>query len=124
MAVSVFPGSGKSSVFPVPPGGAGKAEVSATTGSPAIDTTTRSGKTIYKFTANGSITVSATGTAEILVVGGGGAASMGGGGAGGFLYNPSAYLEVGTLSVTVGAGGPGTGASTRRAYSGLGRRVG
>jgi hypothetical protein len=57
---------------PVSAGGIGKATVSATTGSPTIDAATRAGKTIYKFTGSGSITVGTAGTAEILVIGGGG----------------------------------------------------
>jgi hypothetical protein len=98
---------------PIGGGGIGKATVTATTGSPAIDTTTRAGKTIYKFTSSGSITVGTAGNAEILVVGGGGAGSgntvpAGGGGAGGYVYRSSAYLTAGTLTVTVGAGGVGT----------------
>ena len=91
---------------PVSAGGIGKATVTATTGSPSVDTTTRAGKTIYRFTASGSITVGSPGTAEILVVGGGGAgggadAPAGGGGAGGMVYNASALLPSGTLTVTV-----------------------
>lgn len=91
---------------PVSAGGIGKATVTATTGSPTVDTVSRAGKTIYKFTGSGSITIGTAGTAEVLVVGGGGAAGGGGGGgAGGYLYNASAILPSGTLTVTVGAGG-------------------
>ena len=96
---------------PVSAGGIGKATVTATTGSPNIDTTTRSGKTIYKFTGSGTITIGKAGTAEILVVGGGGGGARGtnsgGGGAGGLIYDTSALLPAGTLTVTVGAGGTG-----------------
>jgi len=89
-------------------GGIGKATVTATTGSPTIDTSSRAGKTIYKFTGSGSITVGKAGTAEILIIGGGGGGSTGkmaGGGAGGFNENTSAILPEGTLTVTIGAGG-------------------
>ena len=37
-------------------GGVGRAAVSGTTGSPTIDSATRTPKTIYKFTGSGSIT--------------------------------------------------------------------
>ena len=92
-------------------GGVPKATVTATTGSPSVDSSTRAGKTIYNFTGSGSITVGTAGTAEILVVGGGGAGGRGqattcaGGGAGGYIYDTSALLPSGTLTVTVGAGG-------------------
>ena len=61
------------------------------------------------FTASGTLTVDTAGLADILVVGGGGSGAQGrggGGGAGGHLYATGAYLPVGTLTVTVGAGGP------------------
>ena len=87
--------------------GIGKATVTGTTGSPTVDTSSRAGKTIYKFTGSGSITVGTPGTAEILVIGGGGGAGRdnAGGGAGGYVYETSALLPAGTLTVTVGAGG-------------------
>jgi hypothetical protein len=97
---------------PVGGGGLGKAAVTSTTGSPTVDTSSRAGKTIYKFTGSGSITVGTAGTCEILVLGGGGPnhyepidGSKGGrGGAGGYIYNTSAILPAGTLTVTVGSG--------------------
>jgi len=58
--------------FPFGAGGVPKATYSATTGSPTIDTASRPGKTIIKFTGSGSITTTA-GTAEVLVVAGGAA---------------------------------------------------
>jgi len=68
---------------------------------------------VHKFTANGTLTVSAGGGVEYLVVAGGGAGGgvdtggrngTGGGGAGGFR---TGYLEVaaGSISITVGDGG-------------------
>ena len=67
---------------------------------------TRAGKTIYRFTGSGTITVGVAGTAEILLVGGGGpGANCGGGGGGGILYSATEYLPVGTHTVTVGSGG-------------------
>ena len=44
---------------PVSAGGVPKATVTGTTGSPNVDTTSRPGKTIYKFTGSGSITIPA-----------------------------------------------------------------
>jgi hypothetical protein len=90
---------------PVSAGGIGKAKVTGTTGSPAIDSSTRAGKTIYKFTGSGSITVGTAGTAEILVCGGGGSGGLSGGGAGGYIYDTAAILPSGTLTVVIGAGG-------------------
>lgn len=59
------------------------------------------------FTASGTITVTTAGFADIVVCsgGGGGLTLNGGGGAGGVLQVTNAYLPVGTLTVTVGAGG-------------------
>ena len=93
---------------PVSAGGIGKATVTSSTGSPTIDSSTRAGKTIYKFTGSGSITIGTAGTCEVLVVGGGSGASgrySGGGGAGGYLYETAYIIPAGTLTVTVGAGG-------------------
>jgi len=80
-----------------------KATYTATTGSPTIDTSTRAGKTIIKYTGSGSITIGVAGTCEILLVGGGGGGT--GAGAGGVVYNTSAILPAGTLTVTLGTGG-------------------
>lgn len=87
--------------FPFTSGSAGtpKATVTGTTGSPTVDTSSRPGKTIYKFTGSGSITVGVAGTCEYLVIGGGAV-----NGAGGLIYNTSAVLPAGTLTVTIGAG--------------------
>ena len=80
-------------------GGTPKATVTATTGSPTIDTSSRPGKTIYKFTGSGTITIGVAGTCEYMVLGGGGV-----NGAGGYVYNSSGLLPSGTLTVTIGAG--------------------
>jgi hypothetical protein len=80
-------------------GGAPKATVTGTTGSPNIDSSTRAGKTIYRFTGSGSITVGVGGTCEVLVIGGGGAGNNNGfsnaggtsnGGGGGEIINAQA----------------------------------
>lgn len=84
---------------PVSAGGVPKATVTGTTGAPTIDTSSRAGKTIYKFTGSGTITIGTAGTCEYLVIGGGTV-----NGAGGLIYNTSAVLPAGTLTVTVGAG--------------------
>ena len=86
------------------------AGVSSTTGSPT--TTTVGDDTVYKFTADGSITIGVGGIARVLVVGGGGggadgsgSARGGGGGAGGYMHIENYYLPAGTHTVTIGAGG-------------------
>lgn len=105
-----------------------KAVITATTGSPTIDTSTRAGKTIYKFTGSGTVTVGTPGYCEVLIVaGGGGGCGQTGGGAGGLIYDTSIFLPGGTLTVTVGAGGGGL--QTNWNYgepglSGLASRVG
>jgi len=87
--------------FPFTSGSAGtpKATVTSTTGSPTVDTTSRPGKTIYKYTGSGTIVIGVGGTCEYLVIGGGN-----NNGAGGLIYNTSAVLPAGTLTVTIGAG--------------------
>ena len=75
------------------------ATVTATTGSPTIDTTSRTGKTIYKFTGSGTITVGTSGTCEYMLLGAGA-----NNGAGGYRYTTSGVLPAGTLTVTIGAG--------------------
>lgn len=90
-------------------GGLPKASYSSATGSPTVDTTSRPGKTIVIFLGAGSVTCTA-GTVELLAVGGGGgggATRGGGGGGGGVLYNAALYLDAGTHTVTIGAGGAG-----------------
>jgi len=69
------------------------------------------------FTASGTLTVTEEGLADVLVVGGGGGGAKqigGGGGAGGHFYATDAYLPVGTLTVTVGAGGSSNAAGDGR----------
>jgi hypothetical protein len=102
-AVEVYDGSAWVGV-----GGVGTANFTDT----ATGTYT-SGGIDYKyltFNSSGTITIDTAGLADILVVGGGGGGGStagGGGGAGGHLYATGAYLPVGTLTVTVGAGGAG-----------------
>ena len=105
---------------PVSAGGIGKATVTATTGSPSIDSVTRAGKTIYRFTGSGTITIGSGGTCEILVVGGGGGGGGayiygcgGGGGAGQLIYDTNFILPAGATTITIGAGGGKHGNSTR-----------
>jgi len=63
------------------------------------------------FTGSGSLVVDQAGFADILVVSGGGPGGnkayygSGGGGAGGLTHSANHYLDVGTLTLTVGAGG-------------------
>lgn len=117
MASNTYPSGGYSRIFPATVG-APKATVTGTTGSPTIDTVSRAGKTIYKFTGSGSITIGQAGTCEVFLAGGGGAGNFAGpvvgstapsGGAGGYLYTVDAFLPAATLTVTVGAGGAAGG---------------
>jgi len=74
-----------------------------------------SGGVNYKYltlTSSGTITIDTAGLADILIIGGGGGGRTGGsepqssgGGAGGYQEITGAYLPVGTLTVTIGAGG-------------------
>lgn len=108
-------------------GGAPKAVVSGVTGSPATDTTTRPGKTIYNWTGNGSITVSKAGVVEMRLVGGGGGGGFdrGGGGSGGQDWiSYYVWLDVGTHTVTIGAGGAGGTSGARWGMNGEPTRVG
>ena len=77
-------------------------------------TGTYTGFKYLTFSASGTITVTTAGFADIVVLGGGGAGSNlngGGGGAGGALVITDAYLPVGTLTVTIGAGGTAAGSA-------------
>ena len=94
-------------------GGLSKATYTATTGSPTIDTTSRPGKTIIKYTGSGSITVATAGMVELLIVSGGGGGAGGGnptysggsgGSGGGVTYSVNQYLPAGTFTVAIGAG--------------------
>ena len=72
------------------------------------NTGTYTGFAYKTFSASGTLTVTTAGFADLVVIGGGGAGGSsvgGGGGAGGALVITNAYLPVGTLTVTVGAGG-------------------
>ena len=89
-------------------GGSARATVTGTTGSPA--TGTSGGKTWYRWTGSGSVTIGTAGFLSCLVVAGGGGgdssgATSGGGGSGGHLNVTDVYFIAGTYSVTVGAGG-------------------
>ena len=82
-------------------------------------TGTYTGFKYLTFTSSGTITVTTAGFADIVVQAGGGGACSGnvnygggGGGAGGALIVTNAYLPVGTLTCTVGAGGVGGAATT------------
>ena len=115
MTISRFVQSWNNSNYAIPT--IGKATVTATTGSPTIDTTSRPGKTIYKFIGSGSITIGTAGYAEVLCIGGGGGGNSSGqggagGGAGGVIYNTSALLYSGTSPITIGGGGANSNTGT------------
>lgn len=60
----------------------------------------------HTFTSPGTLTVSGTGTIEVLVVAGGGGGSQGGGGgAGGLVYNPTMPISTGSYPISIGNGG-------------------
>ena len=79
---------------------------------------------------SGTLTVTTAGFADIVVCGGGGGSSApsntygGGGGAGGVLVGTQVYLPVGTLTVTVGAGGAAGAATAERGTAGNASRLG
>jgi hypothetical protein len=94
------------------------ATVGSTTGSPIITSYTGNGTNgtngtvydVYRFTGSGSINFATAGLADVLCVGGGGSGWAGGstdtgGGAGGMVYKNNFYLNSGSYTVTVGAGG-------------------
>jgi hypothetical protein len=125
--------------FPALPTGIDLATVSGVTGASAVtDTSSRAGKTIYKWTTasnyitpTGTITLATAGYVEILVVGGAGAGGCGsngqaggGGGAGGYIYETSAYLPAGVHKIAVGAGGVMSGPGSIYPISGAGSNVG
>jgi hypothetical protein len=74
---------------------------------------------IHTFLVSASFVVSEApvgATIEVLTVAGGGGGSSrhaGGGGAGGFRYNSTFPVSVGTYGITVGGGGAGTGGGTQ-----------
>ncbi len=80
-----------------------------TTGGGTTDTAAVPGKTIHRFTSNGTLVCTYSKTATILVVGGGGSggshkllnAGTGGGGGGGVILIPSVNLPVATYTITV-----------------------
>lgn len=95
-----FSGAGTTTLSILPSGG------TATGGT----VTTSSGYTIHTFTGNGTFTVNAPLTVDVVVVGGGGGGATqhaGGGGAGGVVVASSISVPAGTYNVVVGAGGSG-----------------
>ena len=95
-------------------------------------TGTYSGFKYKTFSASGTLTVTTAGFATIVVCGGGGGGASGnvnfgggGGGAGGALQITDVYLPVGTLTVTVGAGGTGaSNVGTNEMTTGQASRLG
>ena len=93
-------------------GGSAPAVISSTTGSPTI-TTRSDSKSVYKWSADGTVVIGTAGTVGMLVVGAGasggkrGSTVGGGGGGGGVLALQDVYLAAGTYTIVVGVGGAG-----------------
>jgi hypothetical protein len=101
-----------------------RATYTATTGSPNINTTARPGKTIINYTGSGSITIGSAGYVEVLVIGGGGGGGIyGGGGGGGLLYSTTTFLDSGTRTISIGAGGAAA-VNPSNTYSGIPSAIG
>lgn len=81
-------------------------------------TVTQNGVTyrVHTFLSSSNLTITESGSVEVLVVAGGGSgggSTAGGGGAGGLIYDNSYYVNAGqTITVTVGAGGAGVAQTT------------
>jgi hypothetical protein len=84
----------------------------------SVSTITENGVTyrVHTFTSSGTLSVTQSGSVEVLVVaggGGGGGSTAGGGGAGGVIYNSAYQLtNAAAVTVTVGAGGVGSRKNT------------
>ncbi len=77
------------------------------------------------FTGSGSLVVDQAGFADVLIIGGGGSGSRySAGGAGGHLEFNNAYLALGTLTVTVGAGGAANSIASTTGNNGIASSVG
>ena len=81
-------------------------------------TVTQNGVTyrVHTFLSSSNLTITESGSVEVLVVAGGGSgggSTAGGGGAGGLIYDNSYYVNAGqTITVTVGAAANGVGPTT------------
>ena len=81
-------------------------------------TVTQNGVTyrVHTFLSSSNLTITESGSVEVLVVAGGasgGGSTAGGGGAGGLIYDNSYYVNAGqTITVTVGAAAGGVGPTT------------
>ena len=94
-------------------------------------TGTYTGYAYKTFTFSSTLNVTQAGFADLVVVGGGGSGAAnptygggGGGGGGGFLAITNAYLPVGTLTVTIGAGGAVNTLVPTQGTTGLPTRMG
>lgn len=103
------------------------ASISGTTGTPTTGNYTDSnGDTwdYWQWDASGSVTVSQAGWARVLIVGGGARGDGVNVGDSGNAYDAYEYLNIGTITVTVGGGGGGTntggGPSLLVGYGGVG----
>jgi prepilin-type N-terminal cleavage/methylation domain-containing protein len=102
--------------------------ICTTTGGGSTDTSTVPGKTIHRFTSNGTLVCTYSKTATILVVGGGGSggshnslnSGTGGGGGGGVILIPSVNLPVATYTITVAGTTSGKEQSSGTCTTGIG----
>lgn len=79
------------------------------------------GYRILTFTNGGTLTVTADGNLEVLVVaggGGGGYGAGGGGGAGGLIYSNAFPVTIGDYPVSIGSGGPGAASTAQTGQNG------
>ena len=97
--------TGTNAYVMLPFSGGGSAVYSSSTGSPTI--TSDATYTYYKFTGNGSITLSAAGPADVLVVAAGGGSGFNTPGAGGGVEEKTLQLAATTYTITVGASSAG-----------------
>ena len=78
---------------------------------------------VLTFTESGTLTVTGSGTVDVLLVGGGGGSGApfnnstdlfgsGGGGGGGVVYQTGIAVTEGSYAITVGAGGAGGGSGS------------
>ena len=107
MSIKNLPESSLSGLTPQTSNALTSADVTSTTGSPTI--TTSGIYTIYTYTGSGTIVLARSGYCDFLMAAGGSGGTSGATNGSGRVLLPTIELASGTLTVTVGAGGPGGG---------------